>query len=69
MLSRLSSVTSTRLAADDLAVVVRELQEVRVSKRGTSLITLLVPGGYSMTALTSFLKHEGAVAGNIKSRV
>ena len=63
------SVDASRVTPDCLAPVVRELEQVRVMKPGTSLITLLVPAGYDVATLTSFLKTEAAVSINIKSRV
>ena len=69
MLSEVQSARAPRVSADTLSPLVRELAAVRVPKPGTSLITLLIPAGYDMSTLTSFLKTERAVSGNIKSRV
>lgn len=69
MLSNYATQSASRVSADELPALVHALDEVRVSKPGTSLITLMVPAGYALSALTSFLKTERSVSVNIKSRV
>lgn len=47
---------------------IRQLLELRSESRGTSLITLLIPSGYSLAIITKKLNSELSEGSNIKSK-
>lgn len=47
---------------------VEQLSELKSETRGTSLVTLLIPSGYSLAIITKKLNSELSEGSNIKSK-